>query len=349
MSRGGDHELCIWDWKSGRLLHRYPVYEVAEPFIKVRGGRRGFRRIPRRPDGEGLSRKSKRGKAKRKAAESAAETPNDDDIEMADEQDGSTSGVVEHEDPTPLEQPEQDPTEISFVISKINSLSYGSSNFIVFTAVGISAFFYFQIHADGNCSALRLVDLVYPVVDFNICQSSAGPSILISVDHNVKGTHSTATDSVTTDGRWVYLLAWNGAELEVQPDSPLCNGLNTTARVDATEDTLTKLELYVSLSNLPKSREELVEDSGGAVDSDSLGVSAASERTTPITDPFATQREHTIKAKGRNRVRDKLLQNQQSGYGLSLPTSKNADESPASRESSEPEQKRVKVDADAPV
>lgn len=39
ISGGGDHELKIWDWMTGRLQQNIVIFAAVEPFIKVTKGK----------------------------------------------------------------------------------------------------------------------------------------------------------------------------------------------------------------------------------------------------------------------------------------------------------------------
>lgn len=156
ISGGGEPELILWDWKTGQLLLQIPVLDTVKPFVKVKGGRKSFKVFPRRPDGQGLSRKSRSAKKTKKAAAASStgtregsstgvgrdqedgagqhENPADD-VDMIDLGPAEEASGDVPLDPIPL--PEKfDPSEESFVIGKIGSLSVGDRNLVLFSAVG---------------------------------------------------------------------------------------------------------------------------------------------------------------------------------------------------------------------
>ncbi|ELU43529.1 tRNA (guanine-N7-)-methyltransferase subunit Trm82 [Rhizoctonia solani AG-1 IA] len=98
ISGGGDPELYVWEYKTGKNIARIPVWDHVRPFIKVKGGRRK----PEKPQGK---------KSKKRAA--AEEEAGAEDIEMTSE---SSEDVL--------------------VISKISTVQVGEENIIVFSVVG---------------------------------------------------------------------------------------------------------------------------------------------------------------------------------------------------------------------
>lgn len=155
MSGGGDSDLFVWDWTTGKLVQKVPVMDVVKPLLRVKGGRRNFVRLARKPDGQGVSRKSRRGKGKRGAkakAQAGSATP-DEDAEGLEE-DGAPAGEadetaedVQMEDAEKPGDPTQapgeghllhkfDPSAEAFVVGKIGSTTAGDENLVLFTCVG---------------------------------------------------------------------------------------------------------------------------------------------------------------------------------------------------------------------
>ncbi|KIO34112.1 hypothetical protein M407DRAFT_17024 [Tulasnella calospora MUT 4182] len=153
ISGGGDPELFVWDWTNGALLQKVSVTDKVKPLAKVKGGRRAFHRLARRPDGEGLSRKSKRGKGKLK------QDPEEDEADVGDvqedgedEEDDAAGDDVDSSKPDagqtsmPAPMPAQpgetkllhkfDPNAESFVVGRIGSTMIGSEKLVLFSAVG---------------------------------------------------------------------------------------------------------------------------------------------------------------------------------------------------------------------
>ncbi|KAG9017028.1 tRNA (guanine-N(7)-)-methyltransferase non-catalytic subunit trm82 [Tulasnella sp. 427] len=177
ISGGGDPELFVWDWTSGTLLQRVPVLEKVRPLARVKGGRRAFHRLARRPDGEGLSRKSKRGKGKRKQTQEEGEGEAEDEQEEAQEeaQDveedvaadvggasnreaGQTSSAQAPALPGETKLLHKfDPNAESFVVGRIGSTTIGPDTLVLFTAIGCVRPYEFSIpDADLRLSASGL-------------------------------------------------------------------------------------------------------------------------------------------------------------------------------------------------
>lgn len=126
------------------------MVDKVKPLARVKGGRRAFHRLARRPDGEGLSRKSKQGKGKQKQHAGEDEADPEDapggveedavegDVNSPKPDDGQTSTT------TPMQvQPGEtkllqkfDPKAESFVVGRIGSTTIGSERLVLFSAVG---------------------------------------------------------------------------------------------------------------------------------------------------------------------------------------------------------------------
>ncbi|KAG9012180.1 tRNA (guanine-N(7)-)-methyltransferase non-catalytic subunit trm82 [Tulasnella sp. JGI-2019a] len=290
ISGGGDPELFVWNWTLGTLLHQIPVMDIVRPTVRVKGGRQSYKRLPRRPDGQGLSRKSRSAKKTKKAAQAAAagSTPNDEDddmdaeegddegsqanaaadIEMAEER---TEGVGKEASTSQLLLPHKfDPQEESFVIGKINSMSTGEADLVLFTAVGSSALFYFSLPSDTSAALppmeIHVVDLGSPVLDYVVSAFNGRPVIWVSTD-NTWSSRSDQEGDVIVDAPgspMVRLVKWSDEKLiEVAAGDapPLLSGINT-ASIKASPTEIAALELYAPLSMLPKSRQEEADDAG---------------------------------------------------------------------------------------
>ncbi|KAG8937596.1 tRNA (guanine-N(7)-)-methyltransferase non-catalytic subunit trm82 [Tulasnella sp. 408] len=327
----GDPELFVWDWTNGALLQKVSVMDKVKPLAKVKGGRRAFHRLPRRPDGEGLSRKSKRGKGKQKQDPEEEEADVGDvqeDVEDDAAEDGADSSKPEagqSSAATPMQaQPGEtkllhkfDPSAESFVVGRIGSTTIGSEKLILFSAVGASGLFYFPIPEGSSSSGMeanpevQLVDLEYPVLDF-CAQANDPSSIWVSVD----GTWEAGETGVSIP-KMIKLFAVSS---ESADSPPLLKGLNESV-VTATESVASSLELYAQLAWLPKSREEEADDSGEA-QQDEASIPA------PSPGPSAPNAEGGGKAPinkapkkpaGRLKTREKLQRIQESGLGSAVP------------------------------
>ena len=171
ISGGGDSDLYVFNWVNGELLSKVPVYDLTQPLVKIQGGRRTYIRYPRRPDGQGLSRKAKKSKAKIARIPREYEVLDNANIEypqlegssiISDQpvnigdsnkgddknSEGDMEGLSTADTPVhhgPSESGVFDPEESSLVISKIGSLEVQGHNLVLFTAVGyvyISSFLF---------------------------------------------------------------------------------------------------------------------------------------------------------------------------------------------------------------
>ncbi|KAG8887471.1 tRNA (guanine-N(7)-)-methyltransferase non-catalytic subunit trm82 [Tulasnella sp. 332] len=274
ISGGGDPELFVWDWTSGTLSGRIPVMDTVRPMVRVKGGRQSYKRFPRRPDGQGLSRKSRSAKRTRKMAltGAAASTPNDGDDDMEDdEEDGSQAGasldVEMTEDKAEGSEKEAstsqlplphkfDPNEDSFVIGKIDSVSTGEKNLIIFSAVGLSS------------TSIHVVDLGSPILDFVVSDHHGRPAVWVSTDntwnHQSEKEEEASEANVASSGALIRLVHWFDGKLVEAAASdapPLLLGLNS-AFIAGSPAEIAALELYAPLSMLPKSRQEEADDAG---------------------------------------------------------------------------------------
>ncbi|KAG8730808.1 tRNA (guanine-N(7)-)-methyltransferase non-catalytic subunit trm82, partial [Ceratobasidium sp. 428] len=148
ISGGGDPELYIWDYRAGKLLTRIPVWEKVRPFLKVRGGRRKWK-----DNGEGKRPpKNKKGKGKQEN-EQAAETP--EAMDTTPDKPELASAAFDEE---------------VLVISHIAYARFGSSDVVLFSAVGASALFYFEWPSSLDFAEvdLRYVDLLNPVIEYEV-------------------------------------------------------------------------------------------------------------------------------------------------------------------------------------
>ncbi|KAJ1306877.1 hypothetical protein OPQ81_007862 [Rhizoctonia solani] len=131
ISGGGDPELYIWEYKTGKNIGRVPVWEHISPFIKVKGGRR----------------KSEKPQGKKNKKKSATEES--DDVEMATE---SGEEVLVVSKISQVRFGEGDVVVFSAV---------GSSGLF---------YFKWPSSLDFNGIEVRSLDLTNPVIDFTVVQ-----------------------------------------------------------------------------------------------------------------------------------------------------------------------------------
>ena len=115
ISGGGDLELKIWDWMTGRLQRNITVFTAVEPFIRVTAHNKGHELPGENDDEEPVKSRGRRaGKDMR---------PND------------ASPVPEDSAKKPLEVSNTTSNTV-FVIRRINSFLSGGENHLVFSVVG---------------------------------------------------------------------------------------------------------------------------------------------------------------------------------------------------------------------
>lgn len=129
--------------------------DVVKPLLRVKGGRRNFVRLARKPDGQGVSRKSRRGKGKRGAKAKAQAGPSqpDEDAEEVEEDGAAVGEAEEAAEDVQMEDAEKagdlsqvpgeghllhkfDPSAEAFVVGKIGSMTAGEENIVLFTCIG---------------------------------------------------------------------------------------------------------------------------------------------------------------------------------------------------------------------
>ncbi|KAG9128244.1 tRNA (guanine-N(7)-)-methyltransferase non-catalytic subunit trm82 [Ceratobasidium sp. 392] len=232
VSGGGDPELYIWDCRAGKLLARIPIWEKVEPFLKVRGGRKKWK-----DNGEGKRPpKNKKGKEKQEK-EQPAGTEAPDAMDTTPDKPELPGAVFDEE---------------VLVVSHITHAEFGSSNIVLFSAVGASALFYFEWRSSLDFAEVNVqsIDLLNPVIEYSV---SEGGDIWVSVDPSWIDGPGAITGSSPADQRRMRHLIWSdGAIIEASSDSLLLKGLNESCAVKGSKKDVQALNLYDSLIALPK-------------------------------------------------------------------------------------------------
>ncbi|KAH7335209.1 WD40-repeat-containing domain protein [Rhizoctonia solani] len=215
ISGGGDPELYVWEYKTGKDIARIPVWDHIRPFLKIKGGRR----------------ESEKPQGKKKKKKTAVESQ---DVEMTTE---SKSG------------------EEFWVVSKINQVRLGEEDVVVFSAVGCSALFYFRWSSslDFGGVEVRSLDLTNPVVDFTVTQDGTVWVSVDPTWSTVLGAIST-TES-TDSRRVRRLVWKDAQIVEDNSESQLAQGLNQGCDVKGPANETHKLGIYDPLFSLPKTAE----------------------------------------------------------------------------------------------
>lgn len=274
VSGGGDPVLKVWDWRAGRRLYDVAIEDAVCPFIAVRGARRrrgydsdGERKPPSR---RWLSRQRRR---EAKAAKGdvgstpeveEAEVEHDGEgggvglegeIEVGIEDDGDESGDEASEAEAMFataSREEIEERQLVLVVQKIDTLKVGGRLAVVFSAVGATALFWFVLPPDsaavsGESLVVHAHDFGRPVIAFTPVAGSPD-CVWVSVDaHWADEGLSPDTPSHVR----LVRLALDSAS-EVSPPPPLLSTLNGASVIPATEREISALQLYESLTNLPK-------------------------------------------------------------------------------------------------
>ncbi|KAI1788151.1 WD40 repeat-like protein [Ganoderma leucocontextum] len=311
VSGGGDPVLKVWDWMSGQLLADIPVFDVAEPYIKVKAPKRkrgwsdedgegegaeGGEAQNGKGKGKGRGRRA-RGKGKGKGKESA-EAEKDEDGSGAPEEEQGDKPMAEAEARSPVDENARanltsEDTVLVFVVHKIRSVDRGEhGRFIIFNVVGASALFYtpFPEESASPSSAVLAVEFPVPVIDFSVASDGAVWTLL---DAEWAGAHPSSSESP----RFARLLSWEGSTLsESATENPLLTALNSKCPVPATPAELKTLDLYSDLSSLPKH----VDPEHDALIRDTLSEAAA-------FDPQTEGKQLTQRELGRLKKKKALL------------------------------------------
>jgi tRNA (guanine-N(7)-)-methyltransferase subunit TRM82 len=123
ISGGGDLDLKVWDWMTGRLKRNISVFTAVEPFIRVKAQTRKHGSQDDGDKGEGATkgkgRRKNKGKGKRHTTSS--QEPEDSSVQPAEDSTRTSAAGA---------------TETVFVVHRIGSFVSRSENHVVFSAVG---------------------------------------------------------------------------------------------------------------------------------------------------------------------------------------------------------------------
>ncbi|KAL5512933.1 TRM82 [Sanghuangporus vaninii] len=264
VSGGGDPHLKFWNWMEGKLLHEIPIYEAAMPFVKV------VRKKPGRDeDGsdvegqEGASRTASRGRRRgRKKRRGKEEVELDADFgeevdneENADEMQVDEQGAAQAQasNGVPESRTKQEPFEPSplLAVQKIETFESSAHRFVIFSAHGASALFYCKFPDLTKFSPIqvRSISLEKPVLDFAIW--TIENEIWVSTD----GNWSEAHPSSQNNAEFVKVIKVCNDDLVlsgVSTHQNLSSSLNSTSRIEVSQNSLKDIDLYSALVVLPK-------------------------------------------------------------------------------------------------
>ncbi|KAL5492137.1 TRM82 [Sanghuangporus weigelae] len=286
VSGGGDPNLKIWNWMEGKLLYEIPIDEAVMPFVKVLRKKPG--RSEDRSDAEGqegdsktASRGRRRGRKKRRGkeeveldADSGEEIGNEGNVDemQIDEQDAAQASA---RNGIPGSKTKQEPSESSpiLAVQKIETFESSPHRFIIFSTHGASALFYCKFPGLTNFSPMevRSISLEKPVLDFAIWTSEN--EVWVSIDGNWSEAHPSSQNNVEL----VKVVKVSNGELvlsDVSTHQYLSNSLNSTSRIEVSQDSLKDIDLYSALVVLPKN----VDAERNAMDDEALLSEATAQK-----------------------------------------------------------------------
>ncbi|EJD07318.1 uncharacterized protein FOMMEDRAFT_164318 [Fomitiporia mediterranea MF3/22] len=285
ISGGGDPELKIWNWMEGSLIHNIPITDLVKPFVKV------IRRRPARgeggsdAEGEGsstkLSSRARRRNKKRQVKGKVIVEPEtqSDAEEEKDTRDKKDDMQVDEQEPDESAngskpEPPSEETAPLLAIQKISTFESSSSRFIIFSAHGATALFYCNFPTSSDESPkVQSVALNHPVLDFTPWSNEN--EIWVAVD----GNRSETASSIPTSGEFIKIVKIVDSELVLSDASShqaLANSLNTTNRLEVSQDSLKVVDLYSALVVLPKN----IDADHNAMDDEALLSEANSGQLT---------------------------------------------------------------------
>ncbi|KAI0247099.1 hypothetical protein BJV78DRAFT_1285811 [Lactifluus subvellereus] len=305
VSGGGDPVLKVWEWRAGRRLYNVVIEEAVHPFIAVRRARRqrgydsdGERKPPTR---RWLARQRRRQAKAAALVEDADTTPDREGAEVeidiedgGDESEDETAEVeVDTTPATPSGEHEEPPPTPVLVVQKIETLTVGSRLVLAFSAVGATALFWFALPPDPAAVPEELLvvhahDFGRPVVTFAPVDGSTD-CIWVSLDAH--WTDEGPSPGVTPHVRLVRLTLDSANELS--PPPPLLSTLNGASVIPANEREISALQLYESLTSLPKNID---------------ATHNPMIRDAPDSDAAKAQGNRSAKAAGKMRTRMALLE-----------------------------------------
>ncbi|KAK1218334.1 tRNA (guanine-N(7)-)-methyltransferase non-catalytic subunit trm82 [Marasmius sp. AFHP31] len=266
VSGGGDPEIKVWDWHSGQLKHNIPVFDHVKEYIQVKA--QPYVR--------------KRGRGKNVAGE---DDPMNGEKEATEEVE---TAPAHSETGTPTVEESSLQEETIFVVNKIETVEREGKLTIVFSIVGYdfppTECHFFDLPRLASATALfatpfpdssdssnpptiHTLDFGHPVLDFTL---DADGLVWVTIDRNLtKGSVSwdgktipdTSSSSSMETPVTVVEVKSDGGLTGLTPDSKLLNVLNTACLVPSSPDDLSKLNLYSSLTSLPKNNRG--EEDGG--------------------------------------------------------------------------------------
>ncbi|KAL0566313.1 tRNA (guanine-N(7)-)-methyltransferase non-catalytic subunit trm82 [Marasmius crinis-equi] len=251
ISGGGDPEIKLWDWHSGKLLHDVPILDRVKEYIQVKA--------------QPYVRKRSRGK-------NTEDDPMNGEREAGGDTPASESGTPAVEEPPSNDNEE----ETILVVNKIETVEREGKSCIVFSVNGATAIFATPFPEATNSSSpptIQALDFGHPVLDFTLDSNGL---VWVTIDRNLtKGSVSwegktipdTSVSASTQPQTRLVEIKGDSSILEVssvpEPCDALLNALNATCLVAASSEDLSTLNLYSSLTSLPKNNRGGEDEEGG--------------------------------------------------------------------------------------
>jgi tRNA (guanine-N(7)-)-methyltransferase subunit TRM82 len=227
ISGGGDPELKVWDWMTGRFQRNIIVFAAVKPFIKVTAQNKRRELLGENDDEEPVKSRGGREENEKRRNNASAE-PEDSDIHKPLEVSNTTSDAV-------------------FVVRRISSFVSGGENHLVFSVVGATAIFKCVLAETHDQPDIRHYDFGKPVIDFTVCGEGI---IWVLLDADFPGEPN-AGDELSR--KLVQVVQWSIDQFADAGSPTLLDSLNTICSLPASAEELRALDLYSDLSSLPKS------------------------------------------------------------------------------------------------
>ncbi|KAF5377782.1 hypothetical protein D9757_008078 [Collybiopsis confluens] len=230
ISGGGDSELKIWDWFSGKHKFDIPILDAVTPFIKIK------------------SKPFKLGQAEENSNQADANQEDNEDLEHS-----------------PLDTQDQ----VVLAVQKISTLA----ETILFSVTSGTALFTVSLPNTSSQQSplIHALDFGQPVLDFTV---DTDHQIWVTVDinwseneENVDGCKAVRLAELSSNGQL--------SDISQTSSTPVLDALNERCLVEASANDLVSLDMYSSLTSLPKNTNEFDvnnEDSTNATPRPGTGI-----------------------------------------------------------------------------
>ncbi|KAG7094038.1 hypothetical protein E1B28_007659 [Marasmius oreades] len=252
ISGGGDPELKVWDWLSGKLKFNIPVSDCVKEYIKVKA----------QPY---VRKKFKRGNIEAADGDDDGEGENEEDRNPRGEADLASVPLSGTNTPTVGDSSAHD-EETIVVVQNIETVEKEGKLFIIFSVVGATALFTTAFpEAPSDSLTIHAFDFGHPVLDFtldptgfvwatidrNLTEGSVSwDGRTIPVDPSYSSSSSTHPPVRVVEVGSEGIIAESSAAVE--SSRALLEALTTTCLLPCSQSALSTLNFYSSLTSLPK-------------------------------------------------------------------------------------------------